>query len=256
MSALSPFQFLLLHVVQLIVNHVAGSSRVAFDGVDANSYEYRMLLNPLLWVCHNFRAVAYSRHCNNFELNLSGLSFDDLDYLCLLAYRNDVDYRTVNYLGYSTHHSAKDITIFLDERSVYSSKALEAISRAPYDGCCFPLARKLAFIFVKEKRGVKDRDFWNDPLVAGTNIGAFVERIKETAPLVNEIRVQPSDRDDMPSIASEHFSDLASRLYQLTSRVEYVDISHIEDSTRLKPETICNLSLISYTSGSSIGNVH
>ncbi|KAJ2743329.1 hypothetical protein GGI19_006712, partial [Coemansia pectinata] len=66
----------------------------------------------------------------------------------------------------------------------------------------------------------------------------------------------PSNRDDMPSIASEHFGDLASRLYQLTSRVEYVDISHIEDSTRLKPEMIRNLSLISYASGSSIGNVH
>ncbi|KAJ2873316.1 hypothetical protein H4R27_006595, partial [Coemansia aciculifera] len=83
-------------------------------------------------------------------------------------------------------------------RSVYSGKALEVVSRAPYDGCYFPLARKLAFIFVNDTKDRTDEDVRIDPLTARTNIGAFVERIKETAPLVSEIRVQPSNRDDMP----------------------------------------------------------
>ncbi|KAJ2872763.1 hypothetical protein H4R27_006634, partial [Coemansia aciculifera] len=110
------------------------------------------------------------------------------------------------------------------------------VSRSPYDGCSFPLARKIAFIFVREKKGVKDEDSETgedietdeeaetdketgadgetgadedigadegigiDPLIAEANIGTFVERIKQMAPPVGEIKVQPANRDNIPNI--------------------------------------------------------
>ncbi|KAJ2863164.1 hypothetical protein GGH94_003792 [Coemansia aciculifera] len=255
MSALSPLQFLPEHVVKLIVNHITGSSRVFSDGVRVNSPKYRMLLKPLLWVCHNFRAVAYSRYCNNFELNLSNLSFDDLDPRYLRTHRTDIDYRTLNYLGYSTHRSAKDVTVFLDERAVYSGEALEMASRAPYDSCSFPLARKIAFIFVKDANGWVNEDVGIDPLIAGANICDFVERIKQMAPLVGEISVQPVDNDDMLNVSNQYFGDLASRLYQLACRIEYNYHCYPEDSMRLQLDTIRNLTHISTSTDPSIGNV-
>ncbi|KAJ2868552.1 hypothetical protein GGH94_000084 [Coemansia aciculifera] len=162
MSALSLFQFFPLHVVQLIVDHVVGSSRVAFDGVHTNSREYRVLLKPLLWVCHNFRTVVYSRYCSNFELNLSNTPFGYLDYDYLRTCRADVDSRMFSKLGCFMHHGARDITIFLDARTIYSGKALEMVSRVPYDGCPFPLARRVAFIFVNDTKGGTDEDIGSD----------------------------------------------------------------------------------------------
>ncbi|KAJ2061202.1 hypothetical protein GGI17_003237 [Coemansia sp. S146] len=251
MSTLSLFQLLPLHIVRLIVNNVTGSSRMVFDGVRVGSHEYMVLLKPLLWVCHNFRAVAYSRYCNNFELNLTSMSLNDLDPRYLRTRRADIDYRMLNYLGYSTHHSAKDVTVFLDERTVYSGEALAMVSRAPYDGCTFPLARKIAFTFSKEKK-----DVMNDPLLVGANIVTFVERIKQMVPLVGEISVLLVDCDDMPSIADQHFGDLASRLYQLAYRVEYSYILDVVDSMRLQLDMIHNLTYLSYNSDSSIGDAY
>ncbi|KAJ2469307.1 hypothetical protein GGI03_000452 [Coemansia sp. RSA 2337] len=57
MLSSTPFQFLPPHVVRLIVNHIVGSSRQAFAGFEPNSNEWSTLLKPLLWICHNFRAV-------------------------------------------------------------------------------------------------------------------------------------------------------------------------------------------------------
>ncbi|KAJ2467184.1 hypothetical protein GGI03_001703 [Coemansia sp. RSA 2337] len=280
MSAHSPLQLLPIHVVQLIVNHVAGSSRVAFDGVDANSPKYRMLLKPLLWVCHNFRAVAYSRYCNKFELNLTSMPLNALDELYLGFRCSSVDYRTISHLGYSTHRSAKEVTVFLDERAVYSGEALGMVSCVPYEACSLPLARKIAFIFVTEKRGVNDKnagtdedtetdedigtdedagvdeDIGIDPLIVMANICAFRERVKQMAPLVSEIRIQPTDRKSMPSIYNPHFSDLASRLYQLSYRIDYNYTSDTPDSVRLQLDPIFKLTHIRYTSDSSIGTAY
>ncbi|KAJ2034503.1 hypothetical protein H4S03_004930 [Coemansia sp. S3946] len=256
MSTLSPLQLFPLHIVQLIVDHVAGSSRMVYDGVRVNSHEYRTLLKPLLWVCHNLRTVAYSRYCNNFELNLSTFSFYDLDQLHSPDRCADAVYRRLNYLGYSTHHFAKDITVFVDERTVYSGKALEAISHAPYDGCSFPLARRIAFYFLYDAIDGAGEDIDVDPLLVEANIGAFVKRVKQMAPLVGEISIDPAYGDDVPSIASQYIGHLASRLYQLAYHIKYNYTLDATDMMRLQLDMICNLTQVSYISTSRIGDAY
>ncbi|KAJ2860194.1 hypothetical protein GGH94_005662 [Coemansia aciculifera] len=91
-----------------------------------------------------------------------------------------------NNLGYPTHHLAKTLDIEIDEESIYSGEALKMLSRSPYDGCAFPLVRRVVFLLVTDdglKEGKRTK----------TNIVAFVRRIKQMAPNVNDIWVQPMD---------------------------------------------------------------
>ncbi|KAJ2028276.1 hypothetical protein GGI08_009775, partial [Coemansia sp. S2] len=202
---------------------------MVYDGVRVNSHEYRTLLKPLLWVCHNLRTVTYSRYCNNFELNLSGMPLAYLDKLHLPDHCTDVDYRTLNYLGYSTHHFAKDITVFVDE---------------------------IAFYFLKATIDGADEDIGVDPLLVEANIGAFVERVKLMAPLVGEISIDPTENEDMPRIASQYLGHLASRLYWLACRIEYNYTLDATDMMRLQLDMICNLTQVSYISTSRIGDAY
>ncbi|KAJ2055107.1 hypothetical protein GGI17_006739, partial [Coemansia sp. S146] len=152
-------------------------------------------------------------------------------------------YRTRNHLGYSTHHLAKGLTVFLDKRAAYSGEALEMVSHAPYGGCYLLLACKIASIFVREKKGMKDEDTENDkdtetgedigmdedigidPLAADANIGMFVNCIKEAVPLV-------------------------------ASRIEYAYDLDTTDLMWLDLDMICTLSHVSYTSTSSTGSTY
>ncbi|KAJ2459878.1 hypothetical protein GGF42_001191 [Coemansia sp. RSA 2424] len=70
MLTLSAFQILPEHIVKLIVDHVAGCSRLHYDDTYKDSDEYNLLQMPLLWVCHNFRAFVYARFCGKCELQL------------------------------------------------------------------------------------------------------------------------------------------------------------------------------------------
>ncbi|KAJ2076356.1 hypothetical protein GGI09_008444, partial [Coemansia sp. S100] len=137
MTTPSPFQFLPLFVVKLIVDHVVSSSRMEFDEVWTDSQKYKALLKPLLQVSRNFRAIALPLYCNYFKIKVS-LSSQDAHGVYDLS-SNHSDRNAYKYLGHTTHHLAKELEIELDERAVYSGMALEALSRAPYDGCAFPL---------------------------------------------------------------------------------------------------------------------
>ncbi|KAJ2075637.1 hypothetical protein GGH13_000473 [Coemansia sp. S155-1] len=256
MSTLSPLQLFPLHIVRLIVNHVTGSSRMVYDGVRVNSHEYRTLLKPLLWVCHNLRTVAYSRYCNNFELNLSGMPLAYINKIHLPDRHADKYYRILTHLGYPTYHLAKDITVYLEERILYSGEALKAISRAPYDGCSFPLAHRIAFYFLYDAIDGTDEDIDVDPLLVEANIGAFVERVKQMAPLVGEISFDPAYHNDVPSLASQYVGHLASRLYQPACCIEYNYAFDATDTMRLQLDMICNLTHVSYMSNSRIGDAY
>ncbi|KAJ2757359.1 hypothetical protein GGI19_000078 [Coemansia pectinata] len=155
-----------------------------------------------------------------------------------------------------------------DARTIYSGKALEMVSRVPYDGCPFPLGRRVAFIFVNDTKGGTDEDIGSDedigtdkdiviaPLAAEGNIDTFVERIKQMAPLVSEICTSHELDGDMPRIANQYFDNLASRLYQLAYRVEYNYVYDTADPIRPQLDVICNLSHVNYTSASDVDNAY
>ncbi|KAJ2871686.1 hypothetical protein GGH93_004621 [Coemansia aciculifera] len=208
MFTLSPIQVLPLHVVQIIVNHVVGSSRVQFDGVTANSNKCKVLLSPLLWVCHNFRVIAYSRYCSHFKIDPKIMLFLEIDGRFMLRGRRGFDYAAYTYLGYPTHHLAKELEIELEKKDIYSGNALKTLSLAPYDGCAFPLARKVTIMLISVEDFIRYNDSPTNGARTEVNIGAFVERIKKMAPRLSGIGVRPKDLDELPEITSGHFGSV------------------------------------------------
>ncbi|KAJ2055189.1 hypothetical protein GGI17_006717, partial [Coemansia sp. S146] len=250
MPAPSPIQILPLHVVKLIVEHMVGSIRMVFDGVWPDSKEYKALLKPLLQVSHNFRAIALPLYCNYFKLNIPIFSHDTHGVYDLLSRRSGDDRTTYKHLGHSTHHLAKELKVELDERAIYSGRTLEVLSRAPYDGCAFPLVRKFTLTLVAEELDDEDESVTIDSSRAEANTRAFVERIKQLAPIVSEIRVQLEDLH-LTELTDRLVGYLASQLYQLVCRINYD--YQIGNTTPMWQhlDMIRNLTHITYTSLSS-----
>ncbi|KAJ2756020.1 hypothetical protein GGI19_001201 [Coemansia pectinata] len=173
MLALSPFQLLPPHVVQLVVNHVFGSSRLVLDSLNPNSVEYRIILKPLLYICHNFRVVTHPLYFNDYRLQLYVYS-DRIDVEeCLWA-------EYINGLDYPAHHLSREVQIGVDVQTIYKGQALQLLSTKPYDGCAFQQACKLTFdLDTKSDWDEYDEDF---PPDTEANILAFTQRIKEMAP--------------------------------------------------------------------------
>ncbi|KAJ2053234.1 hypothetical protein H4S04_000805, partial [Coemansia sp. S16] len=247
MTTPSPFQFLPLHVIKLIVDHVVSSSRMEFDEVRTDSQKYKALLEPLLQVSHNFRAIALPLYCNYFKIKVS-LSSQDAHGVYHLSSSHS-DRNTYKYLGHTTHHLAKKLEIELDERAVYSGMALEALSRAPYDGCAFPLVRKIALSLAMEKLDDEDEGVEVDVSRAEANIREFVERIKQIAPTVSEIRVQLGDFEPEPTDSLVGY--LASQLYQSVGRIDYDYQIGTTAPIWQHLDTIRNLTHITYTCADS-----
>ncbi|KAJ2789004.1 hypothetical protein GGI18_002646, partial [Coemansia linderi] len=231
---LSPLQLLPLHVVTLIVDHVVGSSRLVYDDVRSDSRKYRELLKPLLSVSHNFRKIALSYFWKSIDVDLTTMGLGHL-----------------RGHGYPTDDLAKDVTVILDERNVFSGKALDRISRMPYGNGVFLRARTVKFHFVEDYMD-GNKSIAIDLSRADVNICAFVERIKRMAPLVSEIKVELAGRDDFPSKINQPFSDLVSQLYQLVSRIDYYHSSGEPDLLHLRLDATNYLSHINYSSESDV----
>ncbi|KAJ2424286.1 hypothetical protein GGF41_002832 [Coemansia sp. RSA 2531] len=177
MDNFSAFQFLPYHAVKMIADHVAGSIRLKFDNGYSEEDKSSEHLLPLLWVCHNFHAFVLQGFCKKYEYRISYTRFE------------------------------------LDIGSVFSGKALQLLSHAPYEGCSFPLVRKLVFdlTFYDESfyRSVEaddsDSDYgsdfdgdeytsWNRNIYtsdSAANMAAFAKRVKQMVPIVSEIDVTP-----------------------------------------------------------------
>ncbi|KAJ2584367.1 hypothetical protein GGH95_000431 [Coemansia sp. RSA 1836] len=210
MSSLSPFQLLPLHVVEIVVDHIAGSKRRIHAG-HGSPEEQAELQMPLLWVCRNFRNVVYSRFCRDYELTLDGD-------------KGTVDFArpswpdSLEQASHQTQHLAKELQIELDIWNIYSGKSLDMLSRAPYDTLIFPLVRSLAFFFVSPSQRKPKLTVLKDMVVA--NIDAFVQRIRRMVPMASEIKVETgSYSHDVHPNLSHYFSSLVSQLYQHPGRV-------------------------------------
>ncbi|KAJ2039184.1 hypothetical protein IW146_009835 [Coemansia sp. RSA 922] len=218
MESVSPFQFLPTHVVQAILKHVVVDSRVFTDGTRYDYRGYRALLRPLLWTCSNFRVVAYPLYCYHLILVLITEAFHKriTEYMrtgCL-SITCSLDY----YLGFPTHHLAKEMEIVLAEKSIYSGTVVKMLSYMPYKDCTFPMVRKLRIRFVRDEmdnaRPVNESDI-------EANIGAFVQWVKRAMPGNSYIQVLPDDSDRPFAINAGRFGNLVSQLFQLVNRVQH-----------------------------------
>ncbi|KAJ2796975.1 hypothetical protein H4S07_006064, partial [Coemansia furcata] len=131
------------------------------------------------------------------------------------------------------------------------------LSSAPYRGYVFPQARKLSItLFWDEPEGSDTSDESNtiDPLVAKSNLDAFVQRVKYMVPSVNEISVQPTASSlENSGIVSHHFIDMASQLYRLANCVSHycrVDSTAVEE---VRFDNIQNMTSIAYN-GEGLGD--
>ncbi|KAJ2582965.1 hypothetical protein GGH95_001250, partial [Coemansia sp. RSA 1836] len=188
MHTFTPFQLLPEHVVELVVNHVVNNSRSQLGKVGKDSYQYKRLQMPLLWVCHNFRAFVYMRFCSHCKLDMRN-------------YEDEVVASSCSWpgpLGNPTHSLAKVLDLSLDLWSIYTGKALRQLSSDPYDGCAFPQARKLSIDIALNSQdsndypaesdddsSVEKRKICSQEAVA--NIAALVSRLKEMMPMVGKV---------------------------------------------------------------------
>ncbi|KAJ2880201.1 hypothetical protein H4R27_004866 [Coemansia aciculifera] len=119
-----------------------------------------------------------------------------------------------NNLGYPTHNLARTLEIEIDEECIYSGAALSRLSRAPHDGCAFPLVRRIVLLLVT-----------NGSLTEGmkteSNTVAFGQRIKEMAPNVNDIWVRPLECDAPRYNTSHIYGRLVTLLFPLVGRIQY-----------------------------------
>ncbi|KAJ2754711.1 hypothetical protein GGI19_002207 [Coemansia pectinata] len=94
------------------------------------------------------------------------------------------------YLGYPTLHLFKELEIAVKEVSIYSGAALRILSCPPYDGCPFPQIRKLLLYLITEDMSEYRTTISPEDRA---NISAFVQRIKEMAPMASSIHIVESD---------------------------------------------------------------
>ncbi|KAJ2487626.1 hypothetical protein IWW37_005166 [Coemansia sp. RSA 2050] len=225
MQPLPPFQFLPLHVVRLIVNHVALNTRLESDYVHVRSEEYLLLLRPLMWVCSNFRAVAYPLYCSSMIIS----TVKSLE----ASFRAPIYWPSYLGLGYPWNHLIRDLGIFAEERDIYSGATLEILSQDYGDDCPFPLARKFTLIVGSyNDEYLEYLDNRDD--VYQANIDALILWVKQMLPKVSEIKVELGSHFDPEDSYDHHCNHLISQLYQLGTRIVY----HCE-SARDMPATLC-----------------
>ncbi|KAJ2865023.1 hypothetical protein GGH94_002502 [Coemansia aciculifera] len=212
----------------------------------------------LLWVCQNFQAVASVNFYRTNTVSLLGGSY----------YCTETEYHRSPRIGklyHYTHHLAQEVHISLDKPGVFYGDVLTALSKVPCDNCTFSQARKLKFIFnVLQGNGRKpygapvgqpqlqqSEKLWRQQIESETshvmaNIGAFIERIKQMAPVVREIEVECGENDfDQYPKAAQLLVDDVSNLVQID-----IESESINPITQLARQSALSLqSLIIETSG-------
>ncbi|KAJ2040118.1 hypothetical protein IW146_002335 [Coemansia sp. RSA 922] len=229
MNTLSAFQLLPPHIVDKIVDHVVGSSRVSYNNIYHPNDDFRVLQMPLLWVCHNFRDFVFKRFCKFYALNLHELQ-DKAVVTCQLWPK------LLEKVDHARNHFAKELTISLSVWDIYSGESLKQLSSGLHVGCAFPSVRKLLFRLITDdgfrelheivlevfNNGVLElchfKSFKSSngkfPPNTAANIAAFVRRIKEMAPMVNEVHVgDVIDRREQSQRQNAYCVDLVRQLY-------------------------------------------
>ncbi|KAJ2324244.1 hypothetical protein GGI00_005387, partial [Coemansia sp. RSA 2681] len=224
----------------MIVDQVEGCSRLTFDGLDTDKLGKPALLLPLLWTCHNLRDVVYDRLCSHYDHHLNAATRNL--FVCWPGWPSGL-----NKCNHAAHGLVRRLTLTLDMQSIFSGKALRLLSCESFDNDLFPKTRVVHFdLFLYEADIDQQVGAAFRLAYAEANICAFVQRIKQLAPMVNEIIVKPQFEPFVPEENTAHlFSNLISQLFQLASRAGYEAIGPYIPTT-LQLETLPNLARITY----------
>ncbi|KAJ2430589.1 hypothetical protein GGF41_000916 [Coemansia sp. RSA 2531] len=211
MQSLSPLQLLPLHVVELVVNYVAGNPRSSFfEGrLEANVKEdeddaRRQAIRPLLWVCRNFRAIVHPRFCRVYTLELGVRS------TTVSAHRNSWPKRKQK-LEYPINHLSKELVLRLDQWAIFDGKMLNVLSKSEYSADSFPNVRLLTLDFFQ---GPHHNPTKEEAATIGSNITAFAEYLWNMAPGTTEIELTGRYfTGQVRKTDKRHFIGVISKLY-------------------------------------------
>ncbi|KAJ2746168.1 hypothetical protein GGI20_001591 [Coemansia sp. BCRC 34301] len=236
MQTLSIFQLLPPHTVQLVIEHVLYNRKPPYSYIWRDSDVYKRHLRPLLWVCNNFRAIAYPLYCRGFQV--------DLDYESSEESESWNSWSNPFGLAHSTLHLVNHLTISLKEASVYTGAALRALSRGLDGGCALPLLRVLTVFIVAD-----EGDDVNEYIDIGAwevenNIGAFVQRVEEMAATLHRIRVEYDNIQHIEKVTHMYANSLVPQLLQLAKRIDYDDCGEVAIIFRLHVYDMCQLTHI------------
>ncbi|KAJ2459851.1 hypothetical protein GGF42_001212 [Coemansia sp. RSA 2424] len=224
----------------MIVDQVASYSRLTFDGLKTDKLGNPALLLPLLWTCHNLRDVVYGRLCSHYNHHLNADTRNL--FVCWPGWPSGLDKRS-----HAAHRLVRRLTLKLDLQYICSGKALQLLSREPFGNDLFPKTRVVKFYLYWLEDAIDQQLGAADHLsCAEANICAFVQRVKQLAPMVSDIIVKPQFEPFIHEGNTAHlFSSLISQLFQLASRAGYEAFGpYIPMPPQLK--TLPNLTRITY----------
>ncbi|KAJ2682968.1 hypothetical protein IWW39_005750 [Coemansia spiralis] len=230
MSNLSTFQLLPLPVVECIVRYVIHDTSLDTEWTILAGGRLKAWLKPLLWVSSSLRYTSLPFYCHIFTLDFASNVPRGLKDLCSFTDYTDIGFPTYFRL-------AKCLAITVNEQDIHSGEALKKLSLVPYNGCSVSKARKLWFLIALDCS--KDNGGLGPPTVK-TNIAAFVQRVRQMAPLASEAQINYYPLSDA-SRPSRYFGDLALQIFQLASHINYYYDFETEVPIQLELDNICNL---------------
>ncbi|KAJ1917256.1 hypothetical protein LPJ71_001839 [Coemansia sp. S17] len=121
-----------------MVDHIANSSHLQYDGVSSRTSEGRKLQTRLPWMCHSFGAILYTRFCMEYGLHIG----DQRGCGVVVWYSWSSSLQGHNS---QTYHLAKVLKTTLDIGSVYDGITVRQLLNILHEDWAFHQIRKLSF---------------------------------------------------------------------------------------------------------------
>ncbi|KAJ2909349.1 hypothetical protein GGI21_001971 [Coemansia aciculifera] len=150
-----------------------------------------------------------------------------------------------SYNEHSTSRLATTLNIYAELDWVYSGKALEILSQAPYNDCVFLAARAILFDFSFSGHQTDEDESDKDESVVQANMTAFVRRLQQLAPRAREYHLSNGLCHQLYYVNESRFScllglilaDMDHYVYKLGK--DWLDLD-------LNYDGVCNLTRIDY----------
>ncbi|KAJ2334738.1 hypothetical protein GGI00_001709, partial [Coemansia sp. RSA 2681] len=151
------------------------------------------------------------------------------------------------------YHLARELDVSLGLRSIYLGQALRLLSSASYEGCAFPLVRKISIEITADDLDRNDRwpgnvdDSQKEKIETyildmTAIITAFVLRLKEMVPAIREVGMSHSDVvEKLLERRDTHSIDVVQRLFNIVETPTVLTYSSTGSARHLDLEPIGSL---------------